>query len=70
MTAQTRTDTTDARAMVADYLAFWLLSIRLKALQRRARRQMRRGECSTVASLIAAGDWKRLDTLTDGWVAE
>jgi hypothetical protein len=70
VSAQSRTDTTGARATLADYLAYWLLSMRLAALQWRARRQVRRGECSTVASLIAAGDWAKLDQLCDGWVAE
>jgi hypothetical protein len=39
----------------------------LAALQRRARRQLARGETHTVAHLIAAGDWKALDNLCDGW---
>jgi hypothetical protein len=69
VTAQTRTDTTDARATLADYLTFWLLSMRLAALQWRARRQVRRGECGIVARLIAKGDWATLDNLCDGWTA-
>jgi hypothetical protein len=45
------------------------LTLRLALLQRKARRQLRRGECSTVARLIADGKWAELDALTDGWVA-
>jgi hypothetical protein len=69
MTAQSRTDTTDARASLADWLTFWLLSMRLALLQRRARRQLARGECGTVAQMIADGNWAALDNLCDGWSA-
>jgi hypothetical protein len=68
-TMNAQPDMTDARATLADYLAFWLLSMRLAALQWRARRLVRRGECGTVARLIAKGDWATLDSLTDGWSA-
>jgi hypothetical protein len=69
-TMNAQPDTTDAPALatVAAWLTFWLLSMRLAALQRRARRQVARGGCSTVAAMIAAGDWTALDSLTDGWV--
>jgi hypothetical protein len=66
-TVNAQPDTTDARATVADWLTFWLLSMQLAALQWRSRWQVRRGECGTVAQMIADGDWAKLDQLTDGW---
>ena len=52
---------------LAGWVMFWLLSMRLAALQRRSRRQVRRGHACTIDRLIARGDWATLDSLTDGW---
>jgi hypothetical protein len=70
-TVNAQPDTTDAPALasVVDWLTFWLLSMRLAALQWRARRQVRRGECGVIARLVADGRWRDLETLTDGWTA-
>jgi hypothetical protein len=55
-----------AHMVACQYDATWYALARWR-LQRRARRQVARGECSTIASLIAAGDFATLDALTDGW---
>jgi len=57
-----------------DWLTLWAplrlaprfrLALARRALQRRAARQVSRGECSVIASLIVAGNWAKLDKIMD-----